>query len=87
MPETSLGLIYLQTHRKAEAYSAFELALEKNQNDAIALSSLGSMQISQNQLKEGIMNIKKALEIDPSNETAKASLKMVSSIMNLPSKE
>ena len=45
MPLSSLGLIYvsLKEHEKAKRY--LEEALKVNRNDAIALSTLGSLEI------------------------------------------
>ena len=45
--------------------------MKVNENDTIALSTLGSLELSEGHTKAALVNLRKALFLDPKNESAR----------------
>ena len=67
---------FLEIENKAkEAEKACLKSLELNPNDGLAHNNLGYAYVLQGRIKEGIMEFKRALELEPNLEIAKQNLK------------
>ena len=72
----NLGLLYLKMKKLDDAVVAFEEAVKKNVNYALAYVNLGKALIELEKYDDAIKAYEKALEIDPSNHEAREAVKL-----------
>ncbi len=72
----NMGLLYLKMKKLDDAVVSFQEAVKKNVNYAFAYVNLGKALIDMEKFDEAIKAYERALEIDPSNQDARESVRL-----------